>query len=331
MGAGKEQIPLIKAIHREGHRVAAVDVSADADGVDLCDSFQCSSNRDVDAAESYARWIGVSGVMAAGTEVPDVMAIMAHRLSLPGIPVAAGVLLKDKLAYKKVLKAAGVPHTEAHCVHRGAIKAVFDELRYEVVLKPQIGSGSRGVSLVQNAPMELDIAYTAAEEVCGDVVMERYQPGPQISAETLIVGGVAITVAYVDRFYDGFAREVGGSSPSEWESERWKANKLIEDAALALGIVSGTIKSDLVLTEEGPKIIEMTCRLSGGPLSAIVNESSGVDYMREAVRIACGLEPVWDRLVAHDPKQVAVDMNGDKMDWDWSRRFIVKDLGRVSS
>lgn len=332
LGAGREQIPIIRAIQAEGFACLSFDSDGDAPGRDIANGFEAISNRDTAAILEAIGPREVSGVMAAGTEVPDVMAILAHRLGLPGVPVATGMLLKDKRRYKEVLKAAGVSHTEAHEFYGGGAKALFDRLGCEVVVKPRVSSGSRGVFLNCHDPMGLMSQLAdSAEADHSDLVMERYQPGPQISAETLIWDGCGDTVAFVDRFYEEFGKELGGSAPSEWESERKAANRLIESAARALGIVNGTIKSDLVLTENGPKLIELTCRLSGGPLSEIVRQSTGVDYLRQAVRIAAGKEPEWESMTPSKSERVAADMQGNRMDWEWSRKYIVRELGKCAS
>ena len=318
LGSGIEQLPLIRAIQSEGYKCLAFDSNPDAPGKDVADHFAPVSNRDVDEIERMANgWVGIEGVMAAGSEVPDVMAILGHRLGCQNIPVAAGLLLKDKLRYKEILKAANVPHTEAHAVYEGSEKALFDKLKHEVVVKPQRGSGSRGVTVLRHDPMALSIAVIDAQMVCYDILMERYVPGPQISSETLLWDGKASTVAFVDRFYDdGSVKELGGRTPSVYEHERERAHKVIVLAAQALGIRRGTLKCDLVLPSDGwPKIIECTARLSGGPLSKIVKESSGVDYLRQAVRIACGIEPDWEALKPKGNKLVSVDMNGEPFQW----------------
>ena len=87
LGAGREQLPLIKAIQAEGYKCLAFDINPEADGASLADDFHCVSNRDIAAMHSYIEdERSIAGVMAAGTEVPDAMAILAHRLNLPGIP-----------------------------------------------------------------------------------------------------------------------------------------------------------------------------------------------------------------------------------------------------
>ena len=322
LGAGREQLPLIRAIQAEGYHCLAFDVNADAAGRSEARAFLPVSNRDVDGMLMSCRaFPAIAGVMAAGSEVPDVMAILAHRLGLPGVPVATGMLLKDKLAYKRVLKAAGVPHTET------IIDGAADMLPFPCVVKPRVSSGSRNVFLVRSFTEFKDRFQD------GDII-ERYQPGPQISSETLIWDDRAVTVAFVDRFYSMTVTapkfdEYGGSSPSHWISEEPACTKIIQDAARALGIRRGTIKGDLVLTTEGPKIIELTCRLSGGPLSRIVIESEGVDYLRQAVRIAAGKEPEWACMTPSRSERVAVDMKGNRLPWEDTRCFIKQEIGKV--
>ena len=331
LGAGREQLPLIRAIQAEGFRCLAYDKNENAEGRPYADAFEAISNRDVDAILNIPHGVGrASGVMAAGSEVPDVMAILGHRLGCPNVPVATGMLLKDKLRYKEVLKAAGVPHTEVSCDN-----TVGSELaEYPAVIKPRVGSGSRHVALVNNED-ESYIWRRTLWQING-YIMERYQPGPQISSETLFWDGKAVTVAFADRFYSMTVTgpkfvEYGGCMPSHWESEKPAAHKIILQAAEALGISRGTLKCDLVLTDQGPKIIELTARLSGGPLSELVLQSSGVDYLRQAVRIVCGIEPHWPALQPTKREEVAVDMLGNRLPWGDTRTFIKKELGKCAS
>ena len=322
LGAGKDQRLLLEAIHRAGYFSWAFDKNQEAECRNLADQFKAHSNRDWQSIMMDVDPEKVAGVMAAGTEVPDVMAILGQHLGCPNIPPLVGVILKDKLLYKRAMKAAGVPHTEVIDQPVGG--------DFPVVIKPRVSSGSRGVSLVKDPRGILD-AHLHAGKPGFECIYERYQPGPQISAETLIWDGKAVTTAFVDRFYVSFGKEVGGCSPSYWQKEEPAATKVIQAAAEALGIMRGTIKSDLVLTEKGPVIIELTARLSGGPLSKIVELSTGIDYFRQAVHISCGVEPDWLMLAPQKSERVALDMNGNPLSWDETRNFIVRELGKCES
>ena len=313
---------LLKAIKNEGHKAAAVDIRPDAEGVSLCDHFKPISNRDVDDIAAYAEWLGVSAIMAAGSEVADVGAIVSHRLGLPSISVATALICKDKLMQKRVLAAAGVPCTLPKMVYDGAAKTLFDQMRYKVVIKPRFGSGSRGVTYVDN-PMELPIAILEAERVHPDALIEQYEPGPQLSVESLIHEGICKTPCVVDRWYPPgrpVFKEVGGSWPSEHDTP--EVHYMMAKAAEAIGIRSGTLKADVVVTPSGPKIIECTPRMSGGPLANVVHEGSGVDYMRCAVRIALGQPP--DIPYAIRSKPVAYLQDFTEVQFSEREKYLVR-------
>jgi biotin carboxylase len=86
-------------------------------------------------------------------------------------------------------------------------------------------------------------------------------------------------------------------------------------AARALGIERGVAKGDLVWTPDGPKVIEIAARLSGGdfceslvPLSTALDAAlpeGGVNYVRAAIQIALGAEPRWDELALPVRRHVA--------------------------
>lgn len=317
LGAGREQVPLIRAIMSEGYDCMAYDKDEDAPGKQVATNFSVISSRDIPGILWSCSGSKISGVVSAASEVAYEMAVIAHRLETPGIPVSAGYLLRDKRLYKEVLAAAYLPHTEAHLVYEGGAHALFDKLGYDVVVKPGRGSGSRGVSFVRS-PMALVPAYRDAAEQHFDVLMERREYGQEVSMETFVWDRMAMPVAFVDRLYDRSKErpvELGGSYPSRYADDEQRATRLMKQAANALGIMRGTVKSDLIRTKRGWKIIEMTARLSGGPLHEIVRRATGVEYFRQAVRVACGIEPDWDALTPKKKEQVAMWMDGRDMTW----------------
>ena len=53
----------------------------------------------------------------------------------------------------------------------------------------------------------------------------------------------------------------------------------------------------MVLTKGGPKVIEMTARLSGGFFSSLeIEMCTGVDFMRAAINLALGVKPDLEKL-----------------------------------
>jgi len=64
------------------------------------------------------------------------------------------------------------------------------------------------------------------------------------------------------------------------------------DAGLALGVTDGIVKGDIVISENGPVMIEMAARLSGGDFSeSLIPLGCGVNIVEAAINIAIGREP----------------------------------------
>jgi biotin carboxylase len=145
-------------------------------------------------------------------------------------------------------------------------------------------------------------------------MVEEFVPGPQISTETILWSDRHATPGFADRNYELLERfrpqimENGGWVPSALDaSQRVAIEEVAAQAARALGIEAGVAKGDIVLGPEGPVVIEIAARLSGGDFcESLVPLGTGVNYVREAIRIAMGqqpdfeaLAPRWNRAVAN--------------------------------
>jgi len=184
----------------------------------------------------------------------------------------------------------------------------------DLVLKPVDRSGSRGVFLLDEKS-NLSELFACAQEFSysGRVQVEEYLTGPQISTETILFEGRALTPGFADRNYDLLDRfrpqimENGGWVPSLCSAEeRARVEDVVVRASLALGIETGVTKGDVVLTAEGPKVIEIAARLSGGDFCAsLVPHGCGINYVRAAVRLALGEEPDFAELEPRFERAVA--------------------------
>jgi biotin carboxylase len=194
------------------------------------------------------------------------------------------------------------------------LRVAVDAIGLPVVIKPVDRSGARGVFLARDhSRLEEFYALALSESFSGRVMVEEYVPGPQISTETIMSAGRGVTPGFVDRNYDQLERfapsviENGGWAPSQLEgADRQTVEDLVVRASLALGIETGVTKGDVVIGPDGPMIIEMAARLSGGDFSeSLVPLSTGVDYIAVAVDLATGIAPDLDCLVRTATQSVA--------------------------
>lgn len=306
LGASSDQIHLIKTAQSMGLRVLAVDMNPESKGFAVADEHAVISTRDVPAICDFVdahrrRGHRIAGVTTMGSDIPDIVASLAQHLGTPGISPEAARLATNKYDMKLRFRERGIPvpwFKELDAV--GDLRAAVSERGYPVVIKPIDRSGSRGVFLLNEGCDLEDLFYKSkAFSFSGRLMVEEFLPGLQISTETIMYRGQGVTPGFADRNYDLLPRflpqimENGGWMPSTLSaSERSEVESLVVRASLALGVTDGVTKGDVVMTCEGPNMIEMAARLSGGDFcESLVPLSIGVNYVESAIRIAIGEEP----------------------------------------
>lgn len=279
LGAGADQLHLIRTAHEMGLDTVALDRNPDAPGLALATHGLAVDFGDV-AASVAAIWrlaaegVEMGGVLTMGCDCTRSLAAIGERCGWQAPSQEAARLATDKLLMSEAWRVVGVPAVHVH------------PSRYGSVVRPRDGSGARGA------------LYFGS-----DSIVSRYEPGPQVSTETILYDGRAVTFL-ADRNYDdtsGFAPlilENGGWYPCSLPDDTQAAIRdLVERGARALGIERGTAKGDVVVTPDGPQLIEMAARLSGGDLcESLVPLGCGVNYVRQAIEIALDREPTWSEL-----------------------------------
>lgn len=324
LGAGIDQSYSIRMAREEGLRVLAADMNPNAPSFGLADEAAVVSNRDIEGLkqlcdDSAKRGHPVAGILVMGADIPHVAAELAMHLEVPGPSVNTGRWTTDKFLMKEQLSNAGVAvpwyaKVESAIHLRQLMRQHGGE---KFVIKPTDRSGARGVLLIHADSSDIDAMYEEAktEAYGGEVQLEEYIEGAQISTESILWERRAYTPGFVDRNYEMLARfapnfiENGGIHPSKIQGQqRREIEELIEHAALALGIENGVAKGDVVIARDGkPMIIEIAARLSGGDFSeSLIPVGCGVNIVKAAISIAMARKPdlsalsdQWQRFVAN--------------------------------
>ena len=303
VSGGGEAIAGIRRARALGLHVVVSDGSPAAPGFAEADDHIVASTYDIDGTIEAARryHLGVrplDGVICIAADIPLTVASVAEALGLPGIPVAAARLSQDKLAMKDRFTADGVAVPWYAAVSTAAELAAVQRERGEtLVVKPVDSRGARGVTVLR---CEDDAAWAwewaQRFSPSGRVMVERFLDGPQLSTESLVLGGVAYTPGFADRNYARLAQfaphviEDGGDLPTALDAAtRGQVERLIQAAARSMGIDDGVVKGDVVVHEGRATIIEVAARLSGGYFCTHeIPRSTGVDLVGAAIRVALG-------------------------------------------
>jgi len=333
VSGGAEAVPGIQVAKEMGLHVVVSDMNPAAAGFALADDKIIASTYDiaatVAAAEKYHRSVRpIDGVICIAADVPLTVASVAAALGLPGILVETARLAADKLAMKQCFVKSGIPipwfspvDSEAH------LRDIIAERGFPIVIKPVDNRGARGV-LRLTPDVDLDWAFSHAKQFSptSRVMVEEYLAGPQVSTESVLLDGVGFTPGFSDRNYEYLDRfapyiiENGGHQPSTLSPEDKKSiARLAEQAGLAMGITTGVAKGDMVMTSEGPKVIEIAARLSGGWFCTDqIPLGTGVDLVGVAIRLALGEKVAAENLAPRYRRGVAI-------------RYFFPEPGRVTN
>ncbi|MFT5285250.1 MAG: biotin carboxylase [Planctomycetota bacterium] len=302
IGAGIEQIYAYELAREMGLEVIGTDRNPDAPALAHADHVLIADTHDAEASSAVAlafhRERPIHGVMTIAHDVPYTVACVAQALGLPHIPIEAAALAIDKLAMKERFARDGVAIPRFREVKNSdELRQAIAEWGLPVVTKPVDSCGARGVMRVtSDIDPEEAFAVSLEHSKRGIVIVEEYVAGLQLSTEGLAWRGTTTTASWSVRNYERLEEfapymiEDGGVLPADLTpSEVQAVCELMDRAARSLGIDNGPVKGDLVMTADGPVVIELAARLSGGYLCTHqIPYARGVNLVRQTILVALG-------------------------------------------
>ena len=310
LGASILQLPAIELAKMMGLEVIAVDMNPEAVGFKVpgvvCEIISTiDTPRILDAAKKHH----IDGIMTLASDMPmQSVAVVSHKLGLVGISEETALKATNKAFMRDALAQADVP-VPMYLRVRGkdAFKCAVEKIRtagYKCIVKPADNSGSRGVNLLE-PETDLDAAYDYTIQFSrgGEIVVEEYMTGPEVSVETLALDGDVHVIQITDKLTTGapYFVEMGHSQPSQLSEDIQERIRQTAIAAnKAIGIQNGPSHTEIKVTEGGPKIVELGARLGGDCITThLVPLSTGVNMVECSIRIALGekpdLSPKWNK------------------------------------
>jgi biotin carboxylase len=250
-----------------------------------------------EAAAALARDQPV-GITTFSDELIEPTARIAARLGLAYPAPAVAERLVDKAAQRAAVGAAGIPVPERLLVPAGADE-VDGRVRYPAVLKPCRGQGSRNVLPLRDED-ELRSAFdrlggtsrdypVLVEEYLADAASADPEFASYLSVESVVFEGQTHHLATNGRFPTVAPfRETGFFIPAAL-SEDVTADvlDLVDAVVAALGVERGVLHTEVKLTPDGPRLIEVNGRPGGG-VAEMLASIADVDLFRLALDVAAG-------------------------------------------
>lgn len=331
LGGSQLQVPAIKAAQQAGFKVICADRNPESVGFEIADGFSLTSTLDVEAIIKLAKSLSVDYVITSTSDAPvRIAAYVSEELGLPtGISYenARCATYKDEMRTRLSTYSIPMPEYRA-CNSAREFEQALKYFDYHCIAKPADSSASRGVKLIDGLSRTVDktnlFEHFKSFSRKGTVMVEELITGPEVSVEAITMNGETDILAITDKLVTDppFFVELGHSEQSQLDkSIQERIRRVAIDTIRAIGIENGPSHTEIKISEEGPRVIEIAARLGGDLItSKLVPLSTGVNFVAESTRLALGLDasfsPKWNQgaailfLTAMEPgiiKHVQID------------------------
>ncbi len=233
-------------------------------------------------------------------------ALIKERLGIDGNPLTPVLLTRDKGKMRERMREAGIasiPHAVVTSVEQ--VVAFGHQCGWPIILKPANGVGSRQIHKLFSQD-DAAAAFTTIRQDDNtasvikhdfpdqDILAEKFVAGPEVSVEAISWDGRHSVLCVTDKITTGYPRfvETGHSLPSALPPATTDAIEALVRAFLdAVGHRHGPSHTEVIVTEQGPIIVESHTRTGGDRIFEMVELAFGVDLFGATLQGFAGCFP----------------------------------------
>lgn len=297
IGASYLQLPLIEKAKEMGYTTHVFAWAANDVGEKVADHFYPISIIEKEKILDKCREIGICGICSIASDLATITVNhVAAKLGLTCNTQEAVARSTNKHIMRMTFEQHGDPSPRSILVNADTN---LDELvlSYPVIVKPIDRSGSRGIYKLDSEDGLTDAVKAAmAEGFEKKALIEEFAEGTEYSVECISFHGEHHMLAMTLKYTTGAPHfiETGHLEPAPVNEKTLKrVREVVYHALNSLGIENSASHSELKIAEDGTiKIIEIGGRMGGDCIgSDLVRYSTGYDFVRMVIQVACGIEP----------------------------------------
>ncbi len=269
IGAGPFQLPAITEAQKMGYRLVAIDGDPHAAGFAVADEYFVADIKNAEACLKIVRDIKPVAVLALATEIAVVtVSKICAELGLKGISPEAALNSTNKKLMRQCFLRAQLPSPKFIAV-KDAQELVekASSIGYPLVAKPTDSAGSRGVTIVENERDLLAAFHHAMKySTSAEILLETFMEGVEISVEAFVQHGKVTILSLSDKIRTPhpYPLDIRVIFPSNKPDQiQQQARSIAEKAILSCGIDNAVIHIEMMVTPEGPKLVELAARGAG--------------------------------------------------------------------
>ena len=297
IAGGLPQIELLNQLRARGVTTVLADGNNNALAKPYADIFYHIPIFDIEAVRDVAVKEKVDFIITVcADQVLLVVAQVSEMLGLPCyIDYETAQNVSDKLKMKAIFKENEIPTSDFIRLEKFDPDAV-SQLRFPLVVKPVDAYSSKGVRRAETMD-QLEQFYKEAEEISrsGDVIVEEYCEGEEISVDAFVENGKAkiLCVSNSEKIKDDgrFVIFRGRYPVHTSETVLKKIEVVTQKIADAFGLVNAPLLVQLIDRGDDISVLEFCARTGGNLKWLLIKYSCGVDVISAAIDLSMGIQP----------------------------------------
>lgn len=297
IGASYLQLPLIKKAKEMGYKTHVFAWAADDVGEKEADYFYPISIVEKEEILDKCKSIGICGICSIASDLAVITVnYVANELGLVCNSMNSTYKSTNKHAMRMAFEQFGDPSPKSIQFENDKELKNID-ISYPAIVKPTDRSGSRGIYKVFSKEEAIQVANDVlSQSLEHKALIEEYVEGQEYSVEYISYKGRHYFLAVTQKYTTGAPHfiEKGHLEPALIDlDELQNIKRIVEHALNTLEIKNGASHSEVKIDKNGQiKIIEIGARMGGDCIgSDLVRYSTGFDFVKMVIEVACGVEP----------------------------------------
>ena len=297
IGASYLQLPLIEKAKEMGYVTHVFAWATNDVGEKAADHFYPINVVEVERIAQKCHEIGICGVCSIASDLCAVTVnYVADSLGLPGNTLGSSAKSTNKFLMRQAFEVNGDP-IPGYMLVKNDVDLKMLKLQYPVIVKPTDRSGSRGICKLESIiGLKEAVDHARSEGFENKVLIEEFIDGKEYSVEGISFNGEHHILAVTLKYTTGAPQfiETGHMEPAPIDHTTYKKIcGVVTHALSTLEIENSASHSEIKIDSNGNiYIIEIGARMGGDCIgSDLVRYSTGIDYVKAVIQVACGIEP----------------------------------------
>lgn len=258
---------------------------------------------------------------------------VSENLGLNSNAYSSTLQCTNKYEMRKVMLANGINTPKFLKVSQDSSTWNIEGITFPVIVKPTDRSGSRGITKVfKKEELEKAINNSINNSFEKRAIVEEFIEGEEYSCECISYKGKHHFLTFTKKYTTGAPNfiETGHMQPSDIKPEyQEKIKKEILKTLDALEVKNGASHTEFKVDEKGNcKIIEVGARMGGDCIgSDLVRLSTGYDFTKMVIEVACGKEPTFDKVC--EPKIAKIKFIFTEQDLEDLEKYKAKNMNNI--